>query len=107
MRVGPPTHYIQAWRKYRKLSLRRLAARMENTPGEEMISYASLSRIEGHKQPYNETILNALAEALDCEPWMLLKVDPEKNGKVIDMLLHLPADKQSQAIKLIEVLKSG
>lgn len=102
-----PAHFIKAWREYRQLSLRQLASRMETEPGVELITYASLSRIENQKQSYTEDILNALAEALAVEPWMLLKVDPNKNGKIVDLLIHLNPDQQRQAIKLIEVLKAG
>ncbi|CAB4141000.1 hypothetical protein UFOVP399_69, partial [uncultured Caudovirales phage] len=60
------------------LSLARLAARMENAPGEEMISAMSLSRIERGLQPYSEPILEALSLALDVPKWALISVNPEK-----------------------------
>lgn len=101
-------HFIMEWRKHRGLSLRRLAARMEVSPGgEEVVSYASLNRIEKYKQPYSEPILNALADALDVEPWMLLKVDPSKDGKVIDLMVKLTPKQQEQAIKMLEIIKAG
>lgn len=106
-RAPRPTHYLRAWREYRGLSLRQLASRMESEPGIEIISHASLSRIENQKQEYTEEILNALAEALGVEAWMLLRVDPEKDGKIIDMFIHLDPEKQSQAVKLMEILKAG
>jgi transcriptional regulator with XRE-family HTH domain len=101
-------HFIKEWRKHRGLSLRKLAARMEVSPGgEELVSYASLNRIEKYKQPYSEPILNALADALDVEPWMLLKIDPSKEGKVIDVLVKLTPKQQEQAIKMLEIIKAG
>lgn len=102
-----PAHFIKAWRKHRDISLRQLASRMEVEPGVELITYASLSRIENQKQEYTEDVLNALAEALDVEPWMLLRVDPQKNGQIVDLLVRLSPEKQRQALKMIEILKAG
>ncbi|MEJ0094520.1 MAG: hypothetical protein WDN46_14115 [Methylocella sp.] len=88
------------------MSLRKLAARLEETPGgEELISHASLQRIESGKQPYSEPILNALAAAFDIEPWMLLEMHPERGGAVVDLLIHLDAATQKQALKLIEAIR--
>ena len=81
---------------------------MESSPGgDEIASYASLSRIEKYKQPYSEPILNALADALDVEPWMLLKVDPSKDGRVIDLMVKLTPKQQEQAIKFLEIIKAS
>jgi transcriptional regulator with XRE-family HTH domain len=104
----PHKHFIREWREHRGLSLRRLCARMELSPGgDEVLSYASLSRIEQYKQPYSEPILNALADALDVEPWMLLKIDPRKDGQIIDLMVKLTPKQQEQAIKLLEIIKAG
>ena len=100
-------HYIREWRVHRGLSLRALASRLEAEPGEELISYASLQRIETGLQPYSEPILNALADALSVEPWMLLKMHPEKGGKIIDILNSLDPQSQDKALKLLEILKAG
>ena len=100
-------HYIREWRQHRKISLRRLAARLEMEPGgDELVSYATLSRIENYKQPYSQPIINALADALDVEPWMLLKVNPKKDGQVIDMLFHLDAKKRDMALEYLKFLAS-
>lgn len=80
-------HFIRQWRKKRGLSLRALADRMELEPGGELLlSHASLGRIEQGKQAYTEEHLEALAEALNCETWELLHVNPEKAGEVVDLL---------------------
>jgi transcriptional regulator with XRE-family HTH domain len=95
-------HFMRAWRESRKLSLRELANLMHDLPKEAGVSYASLSRVETYKQPYNQLMLNGIAEILRVEPWMLLRLDPEKNIQIINMYNALPEEKKAQAIKLFE-----
>jgi transcriptional regulator with XRE-family HTH domain len=97
-------HFIQQWRKHRKLSLRRLAERMEKAPGEPLISHAQISRIEKGENQYTEETLWALAEALDCDVADLLGVDPTKDGEVIDLLRHIPESKRQDAIAILKAL---
>lgn len=104
--------YIQQWRKKNGLSLRRLAGRLESSPGGDLlISHTSIGRIEKGKQPYSQPILEAIAAALDVPAWMLLEVNPEKDGDVIDITLRLgkaPAKVREQAISILEAfLKSA
>jgi len=100
--------YIREWRKKRGLSLRRLADRLEQSPGGELlVSHASISRIEQGLQPYSQPILEAIAEALGVSPVMLLEVNPDKDGDVIDITLRLnkaPPQLRKQAIDIIEAL---
>ena len=93
-------HYIGEWIKHRRISLRKLAARMEAEPGEPMLSHASIGRIAKGEQPYSEEILLALSEALDCTVPQLLTVNPLKDGEVIDML-SLMKDKDPATVRAI------
>lgn len=108
MAKTPPRkpHYIQEWRKRRQLSLRRLAARMEREPGEEIISYASLARIEKGTQPYSQEILEALAEALNTSKSALLEMHPDKEGEVVDLVRHLDERKRAEALRFLKFLAS-
>lgn len=100
--------YIKEWREKRGLSLRRLAERLEETPGGELlISHASIGRIEKGQQPYSQPILEAIAAALGVPAYMLLEVNPDKDGDVIDITLRLnkaPAELRNQAINIINAL---
>lgn len=100
--------YIKEWREKRGLSLRRLAERLEESPGGElMLSHTSIGRIEKGQQPYSQPILEALSAALGVPPWMLLEVNPEKDGDVIDITLRLnkaPPELRDQAISVINAL---
>jgi transcriptional regulator with XRE-family HTH domain len=97
-------NYIRDWRLKRKLSLRKLAARMESEPGVELISYASIGRIETGEQPYSGDILEALADALQVEPWMLLRMHPDKGGEIVDLVERLKPEQMAQALDLLKIL---
>lgn len=100
-------HYLAEWRKRSGLSLQRLAQRLERSPGEEMISYASLHRIEKGEQPMSLEILNGLALAFECEPADILTVNPLTEGKVIDLLCvlrALPDEKIEVATRLLRAI---
>lgn len=100
--------YIKEWREKRGLSLRRLAERLEHTPGGDLlISHASIGRIEKGQQPYSQPILEGIADALGVTTWMLLEVNPEKDGDVIDVTLRLnkaPPELRKQAMDVVDAL---
>lgn len=78
-------HHIRAWRKHRGLTIDRLAEMMEREPGVQLITSVSLGRIERGLQPYSQANLEAIAEALDVTPAMLLEQDPNQTGEVTDL----------------------
>lgn len=100
--------YIKEWREKRGLSLRRLADRLEQTPGGDLlISHTSIGRIEKGQQPYSQPILEAIAEALGVSASMLLEVNPNIDGDVIDITLRLKKaspELRQQAIDIIQAL---
>ena len=100
--------YIKEWRDKRGLSLRRLADRLEQTPGGDlMLSHTSIGRIEKGQQPYTQSSLEAIATALGVTASMLLEVNPEKDGDVIDITLRLnkaSPELRKQAIDILEAL---
>lgn len=100
--------YIREWRNKRGLSLRQLADRLEDSPGGELlISHTSIARIEKGLQPYSQPILEALAAALGVSASMLLEVNPEKDGDVVDITLRLnkaSPELRKQAIDIVEAL---
>lgn len=100
--------YIKEWRAKRGLSLRRLAERLEQTPGGDLlISHASIGRIEKGIQPYSQPILEAIAEALGVSASMLLEVNPDMDGDVIDISLRLskaPPELRKQAVEVLQAL---
>ena len=100
--------YIKEWRRKRGLSLRRLAERLESSPGGDLlISHTSIGRIEKGQQPYSQPILEAIAAALGVSTSALLEINPDKDGDVIDITLRLnkaPLELRKQAIDILEAL---
>ena len=66
--------YLREWRKHRNKTLVQVAEMLNITHGQ-------LSRIERGDSPYNQTLLEMLAEIYGCEP--------------VDMLIRNPSEPQS------------
>ncbi len=98
-------HFIQGWRSKRGISLRKLASMLPTgSDGKEMLTYASLSRIERGEQAFTEPVLNAIAEALNVPRAMLLETDPKKEGHILDLINQMDQRTRDQAIRMIELL---
>lgn len=98
-------HYIKEWRRHRKISLRKLADRMESEPGVELISYASLGRIENGIQPYSEPILEALADALDVPAHHLISRKPDTDAEVVSIFEGLDESQKLQALAVLKAIR--
>jgi transcriptional regulator with XRE-family HTH domain len=61
--------FVRQWRQHRGLTQKELADRLET-------SAASISRLEKGDQPYSQETLEAIADALDCEPQDLISHEP-------------------------------
>lgn len=68
-----PRHFVREWRKHRKLTQERLA---ELTP----FTTGAISQLETGRTSYTQNMLEALADALDCQPGELLMRDPTADG---------------------------
>ena len=97
-------HYIKEWRLHRKLSLRKLADRMETEPGVPLTSHANIDRIEKGVQPYSQEILEAIAVALDVSVTDLLSINPTKNAEIVDLLNAMPDKTKETAFKMLKSL---
>lgn len=92
--------FIRAWRKHRHLTLENLAERVG-------ITHASLSRIERGEQPYNQDLLDLLAEALMCDPADLLVRDPSDPEGIWSLWERAKPGEREQAIRLLQVIIGG
>jgi transcriptional regulator with XRE-family HTH domain len=61
--------FIREWRQHRNKTLQQLADAIEMT-------HASLSRVERGRQPYNQSMLEAIASALQTDVASLLMRNP-------------------------------
>ena len=68
-------HFLRAWRKHRVKTLEQVADQLH-------MSHSQLSRIETFKQPYNQELLEALAELYMCDVVDLLIRDPGQPEKM-------------------------
>lgn len=75
---APPGANFRAWREAHGLSLRELEAKLAETLGHPVVTYASLSRLETGKTPYDQEILEALAAVYGIAPGPLLELPPPR-----------------------------
>lgn len=54
---------------------------MAQTLGHSVVTYASLSRLENGKTPYDQEILEALATVYNIAPGLLLEIPPPTRPK--------------------------
>ena len=97
----PKTHtanMIREWREHRGLTQERLAARIG-------ISAPSLSRIERGDQPYSQPILEALADALGCEPAALIMRAPP-NSQQYELWTVIQGMNEEDRARAAAVLKA-
>ena len=86
------SHYLRAWRKHAGLTLEQAAERIENLAeqrggvgpeGRTMtMTHQNLGKIERGKVPYNEHLLELLAEIYQTDLASLLMRDPAASGEV-------------------------
>jgi ribosome-binding protein aMBF1 (putative translation factor) len=68
--------FVREWRKYRGLTQEALAERVG-------WGVSNISQLEQGRQGYSQEGLEALADALRCEPGQLLDVDPTRGDEGI------------------------
>jgi transcriptional regulator with XRE-family HTH domain len=80
--------YLRQWRKHRGLTQDRLAERLGTSKG-------YISDLERGVRRYNQDLLEALAEALSCEPADLLMRDPTQQDAMWSIWeVAKPAERQ-------------
>lgn len=77
------------------MSLEALAARVPMDKG-------NLSKVERGMLPYNQEMLERLADALMTDPGNLINRDPAKDGRVIDFVQRLNAAQLERAAAILE-----
>ena len=87
--------FIRAWRKHRKLTLERLAERLDVTAG-------ALSQLERGETSYTQPMLEALADALACEPADLITRNPESEAGLYLIWSQLNKADQKRALDLLK-----
>lgn len=96
-------HYVKQWRTYRDLTQDQLAERVNKSRG-------LISQIESGVTDLTEDMIYAIADAVNCAPWDLLRVNPLKEGVVVDITEALrgqPAEVQAEALGFIRGIVRG
>ncbi len=86
----PVRHYVKQWREYRQLTQSQVAERVDKSRG-------LIAQIEGDITDLTEDMIYALAEAFHCQPWDILRVNPLKEGVVVDITDELKKHPELQA----------
>lgn len=96
-------HYVKEWRKHRKMTQEKLAGQIDKSRG-------LISQIESGETSLSEEMIYALANAFQCEPGDLFRVNPLKAGIVIDItdsLKGAPESVQAEALGFVRGLVAG
>lgn len=91
-------NYIRAWRELRRLSLEKVAAKVGS-------SHSTLSRVERGLQPYNQLLLEDLAELFRCDVADLLIRHPSDPEGIWSIWDGLSPPQRRQAIAVISAIK--
>lgn len=92
--------FIKDWRKHRHLTQEQLGERLG-------LAQATVARIERGEINYTQPVLEALADALNCDPWVLIWRPPGAQDKLRDVLAELDPDTQKRALTVIQALKDS
>lgn len=89
--------YLKQWREYRGLSQQRLADRIESSKG-------YISDLERGIRRYNQDLLEALADALNCDPADLLIRDPSDPEGIWSIWDQVPKTERPRLVAMIRAL---
>jgi transcriptional regulator with XRE-family HTH domain len=90
-----PRHFIREWRKFRGLSQEQLAERIGVTHG-------AISQLETGKVSYTQAMLEALADAMMCEPGDLVVRDPTQTASVWSLWERALPGERERIIEFME-----
>lgn len=120
MQTGKPGHFLRQWRKHAGLSLQsacdkvyalatdRIVAEGEERDLRRMgITYSTLSRIERGDVPYNQNLLEVLAEAYGTDPASLIMRNPEDPEGLWSIYDQIPEAQRPVALRMLSGLKTG
>lgn len=94
--------FIREWREYMGLTQVQLANRLEGVIGQ-----SNLSRLERGEYAYTQGTLEAIAEALGCEPADLIGRLPGAPHELTLLVNRLSPEAKAKAIEIIKVLSAA
>ena len=93
--------FIRQWREFRGLTLEQLADRVGST-------HATLSRLERGLHPYNQPLLERIAEALRTDPSSLLNRNPNNSDIIWPIWEQAGPDERRMIVEIAKTItKTG
>ena len=89
--------FIREWRQHRGLSLYDLAGIVNTT-------HATLSRIERGKQPYNQGLLERIADALSTDVTSLLMYPPETRNDLFALWGRASTNDRKRILSVVKAM---
>lgn len=118
--IDRPKHYLRQWRKAAGLSLEGVRDKAEAMIGDRVVaegeevdlnkiglSHSTLSRIESFKVPYNQRLLEVLAEVYGTDVASLIMRNPDDPEGIWTIMDQIPAAQRPVALKMLSGLKTG
>ena len=97
---APHPFFLKQWRQHRGLTQGRLADRVG-------LSTPFISEMERGIKGYSQDTLEALAEALMCEPADLLMRDPTSPDPIWSIWDRVPTTKRNDALRVLAAFADG
>ena len=111
---GHPGHYLREWRKASGLTLEQAADRIERVAEARAdadplvrpigMTHATLSRIERGKLPYNQVLLELLAQVYRTDRASLIMRDPADPDGLWSIWEQLKPRERAQAVEVLKAL---
>jgi len=93
--------FLKQWREYRNLTQEQLAERVGWSVG-------NVSQLERGLQGYSQEGLEALAEALQCDPGQILTVDPSGDEAIWSIWERAKPGERQMIVEIAKtVVKTG
>lgn len=91
----PPKHFLRQWRKFRDYTLEHVAERVG-------MSHQNLGKIERGKVPYNEVLLDILAEIYRTDRGSLIMRDPTRKDAFWSIYDQLAPPERQRLVQRVE-----
>jgi len=103
-----PNWFLPEWRKFRGFSQERLAERAG------FGSKGYISELESGERRYNEDMLKLFADALGCQPWEILSVNPSLRDqqlpagvqRIVEEVRRVPEGERDEFIDSVQAALS-
>ena len=113
--MAKPRHFLREWREHKGLALEAAAERLVLLSQEradadpEMrpltMTHATLSRIERGLIPYNQYLLEYLADMYGTDPGSLIMRDPETSAAIWSIWDTLKPTQQNQVVEIAKTIQ--